>query len=483
MLGLHASKHFAILLNVIILVVSFFFFWDSILWIRGKLIFGVNPLNLIAFLGIFVLFLFKLKGWFYSIVKIQERPILPILSMFLALVCYIYIDYLYGIETFKSVFFLFFLFGFVGLWVRRKDWLSASLPVLLLLILLPFGSLLDTYVGFPLRMGTATLVSTLLEKWGLMATDSQTILGLENNYTQVDATCSGINVLWAGTLLFIAYSIIYRLKINGKWLISYVLLIGLLLLFNAFRITVLILLDLVFNASSLANFIHQPLGIIGFIIPVLLIWYLLNRGHSNTSISPNTMTEHRIIQPKWYWQATFIPIMLLLYGFANKGSIDQPLTIDISPNYNLNFDTLPLTGKERAYFQFENAVAQKYKIDYLSIKGSMIVVSTNSFKGHHNPELCLQSIGLKIDENKPVLIGDKPARLLKFKGNKLAGLFWFKNKDLYTDDYSYRVWHDIKAGNRNNNWVQVTALFSNEYKEQDLNQFYNKINQELNENN
>jgi exosortase O len=175
--------------------------------------------------------------------------------------------------------------------------------------------------------------------------------------------------------------------------------------------------------------------------------------------------------------------MLLLYGFANKGSIDQPLTIDISPNYNLNFDTLPLTGMERAYFQFENAVAQKYKIDYLSIKGSMIVVSTNSFKGHHNPELCLQSIGLKIDENKPVLIGDKPARLLKFKGNKLAGLFWFKNKDLYTDDYSYRVWHDIKAGNRNNNWVQVTALFSNEYKEQDLNQFYNKINQELNENN
>lgn len=476
-----SQTYLNLLAHFILLVISCVFFSESLVWTASRLQLGLlQPFNLVVLIGLGVLTYTKLNGNFNAFFQIQSKPILPTLVMITAALGYVTIHNLYGIQTFKTLFFLFFLYGYVGLFVPKKRWLAASLPVLLLFLVLPFGSLLDTYIGFPLRIQTAEFVNAAMHKMGLIATDSQTILGLENRYTQIDTTCSGINVLWAGTLLYITYSIIDSIQFNWKWFAFYLFYVILLLAFNAFRISVLVLLELVFHFSKIANGVHQPLGIVGFVIPSLLIWFLLTKYNkqANTKQRPKQAYSHN---SKFSLVSSLgiAFVLAVLMGFTLRQSVINQTVIVEKRHFNLPFDSLELTTKEQAYFNFEKASAQKFKLNYKSLKGSLILVTSNSFKGHHNPELCLQSIGLQIADNKSVLINQKPIRLLKFKEDNISGAFWFKNSEVYTDDYSYRVWYDIKNGTKNNKWVQVTALFDNNYTASDLEAFFNYINQQI----
>jgi len=475
-----STRFFAIRLPYLaIIITAILFFWESFVWIANRLALGlVQPFNIIVVLALGFLVVTKFKGQFRSLFHLQAKPMLPSAVMLLAAFGYLFIDNLFGIQTFKTLFFLFFLFGFLGLFVSRNRWLSFSTPILLLFLVLPFGSLLDTYIGFPLRMQTAELVNIILQKSGLLVSDSQSIIGLENRYTQIDTTCSGINVLWAGTILFIAYSILDDLAFGWKWLVFFVLYVLLLLAFNAFRISVLVLLELVFNFTKIANGIHQPLGIVGFVIPSVFLWFLINKYGRKRELKTQLSKEHNI-KPSVFFPSTIALCLLVLFGFSSGKMESKSTDIPQKLNHSLPFEHIPLTSKEQAYFNFEKASAQKFKVDFKSIQGSIIVVSSNSFKGHHNPELCLQSIGLKISSNNPILIDNKPVRLLTFNSDKLAGIFWFKNQDTYTDDYSYRVWHDIKNGNKNNSWTQVTALFNQNYTAPDLQEFFTYLNKNI----
>jgi hypothetical protein len=94
--------------------------------------------------------------------------------------------------------------------------------------------------------------------------------------------------------------------------------------------------------------------------------------------------------------------------------------------------------------------------------------------------LCLQSIGLSIKRNEPKIIDNKPFRYLTFNKSDQIGVYWFKSGDEYTDDYSYRVWYDLKNKSKNNNWIQVTALVNENYKAEDLESFFHHINTKVN---
>lgn len=438
----------------------------------------VQPFNLLIIIGLSWLAYKKVHEHFHSFFELQLAPILPSIVMVLASSCYVFIDNLYGIQTFKSVFALFFFFGFIGLFVSQVHWRAVSMPILMLFIVLPFGSLLDTYIGFPLRLYTADSVSSFLSQIGLLVSDRQTILGLENRYTQIDNTCSGINVLWAGTLLYLAFALLDNLVFNLKWFLIYVMYVALLLAFNMFRIGLLVVLDIVFSLSRIADAIHQPLGIVGFVLPSVICWLLLARyGTKRVLLIQKNKISQNIARP--LLPLTVIVGLLILAGFPLRKTPNDLQMLDSKLVHTLEFDTLPLAAKEQAYFDFENAQAQKFLINYKSIKGTLIIVSSNSFKGHHNPELCLQSIGLAITRNNSILIHQKPVRLLTFANEKLNGVFWFKNQNIYTDDYSYRVWHDIKNGNKQNRWIQVTALFHQNYNTNDLHDFFTYINQHL----
>ncbi|MGY8847638.1 MAG: exosortase O [Bacteroidia bacterium] len=462
------------LVNIVLLILAMVFFWESIAWICERVAIGIfKPFNALAAIALGFLVYKRTKGRLSNIVQLQVLPLLPVLIMVLGLVSYRILDFYFGITTFNTLAFLLFLFGYVGLFVDQAVWLKSSIPIVILTLILPFGDLLDTYLGFPLRMQTSNAIEIIIGKLGIDLIDHQTILSLENRYTQVDTTCSGLNVIWAGTLLFIAYSIIERIQFGLKWLALFVAFIAMLLLFNGTRVLILVLLELVLENPKLADVVHVPLGLIGFIIPVLVVWFVLKRNQNRLAPILKQKKESR---PRYLFvgQGTVLVLLLSLFAFTPHKEVLAPKPLSISES--LDFEPIAITDKEQAYFDFEGSDARKYQLNYKSLRGTIILVASRSFKGHHDPTLCLQSIGLSIKKNEPRIIDGKPFRYLTFRKSSRVGVYWFKSGDEYTDDYSYRVWYDLKNNDKNNNWLQVTALLDNNYTAADLESFFNHIN-------
>ncbi|PCJ66525.1 MAG: exosortase O [Bacteroidetes bacterium] len=467
-----------IVLNVVCLIVALIFFKDSLFWIGERVGVGVFKLfNVLAFIALGVLAYHRINGRLSLIIKLQVTPVLPIVVMIIAIIGYVVLDSIFGIRTFNTLMFLFFLFGYVGLFVNKRNWLRSSVPVLLLTLILPFGDLLDTYLGFPLRMQTSIGVEYILQKMGVDLLDHQTILSLENRYTQIDTTCSGLNVIWAGTLLFIAFSIIDRIKFGVRWVIWFCAFMLMLLCFNGLRILLLVSLELVFENQQLADAIHVPLGLVGFVVPAIIMWFWVN--WKKTKIKDQR--DEPVPRSEYFsfaGQMVVIAVLISLLAFMPVKEVLTNKSVVLSES--LNFNPIVLTEKEQAYFDFEQSDARKYHLDFRSLHGSVIVIASNSFKGHHDPTLCLQSIGFQIKSNLLRLVEGQPIRYLTFKESNQVGIYWFKSGNEYTDDYSYRVWYDIKNKNRTNNWIQVTALFDSDYQVEDLGLFFNYINKNIN---
>ena len=169
------------LINIPVLMLSLLFFWDSILWMQERLAVGLlKPFNLLAVFALGFFAYKRLNGRGASIFKPQAFPILPVVVMAIGVGGYSLLDMFFGIRTFNTLAFLFFIFGYVGLFVNQAEWLKSSIPILLLTLILPFGDLLDTYLGFPLRMQTSNAVESIVRKLGVELVDHQTILSLEN---------------------------------------------------------------------------------------------------------------------------------------------------------------------------------------------------------------------------------------------------------------------------------------------------------------
>jgi len=463
--------------NIVLLVLAVLFFWDSLVWIQERISVGIfKPFNVLVLLGLGVLLYKRLKERDGRLFYPQSFALLSLVVMCFGVLAYSILDSLYGIRTFNTLAFLLFLFGYLGLFVKQSDWLQSAVPLLLLSLILPFGDLLDTYLGFPLRIQTSNVVEHIISNLGVDLVDHQTILSLENRYTQVDTTCSGLNVLWAGILLYIAFSIIEKVKLGAKWLTLFFSYLVLLLVFNGIRVFVLVVLELVFDLPKIADAVHVPLGLFGFVVPSLLIWYFAKKyQEESTRKEPLNLYGKRPFS--FLGQVGVMVLILILYAFApqKEGAFTKSLHI----SETLGFESLPLTKKEQAYFDFEGSDAKKFVLDYKSLKGSVVLIATNSFKGHHDPTLCLQSIGFTIKKNEPRIIDGKPFRYLTFGKSSQVGVYWFKNKKEFTDDYSFRVWHDLKNKNKNNNWIQITALLDDSYEPDDLESFFNYINKNV----
>jgi exosortase O len=124
------------------------------------------------------------------------------------------------INTLSATLFGLASYGLLGLWLSPPTW-RAGLPAALLLIgALPFGEHMDTFIGYPLRIATARLVSQGLAGVGVPNLGVDTILIFENGISQVDSPCSGIKSLWTGALFLLAATWIERRPLNRRWLLA-----------------------------------------------------------------------------------------------------------------------------------------------------------------------------------------------------------------------------------------------------------------------
>ncbi len=371
-------------------------------------------------------------------------------------------------------------YGLCGLLLSTKRWHAAAPFVLLFILLLPFNYHLETFVGFPLRLLAAKISHYALLTLGCSSISVDSIVLLENKAAQVALPCSGLKSMWAGGLFFIFLSIVENYKLSMKWFCCMAVSIVCIVLANTIRILCLVFVFAAGAPKIITDSIHIPLGMISFTASCLCI-YLLSRklpkrAPSSTREQNNTFS-------------LFAPILLstilLAANFLQSSPIPEHNAI---PNSHLltppfQHSSLPITTMEQALF-IHHGVTHYQKLQYShgKISGTLFLVKTRSWRGHHHPEQCIIGNGLTITSKKTHLVnGATPIHLLSLSQKDLMAAYWFVASDVVTDDYAFRVWAGITHPSQE--WVMVSTYFTitDPRYLQDLEQIVVSLNSQLQE--
>jgi exosortase O len=384
----------------------------------------------------------------------------------------------------------------LGFYLKNRVWIKLAIPTFLIILTLPFGNLMDTYLGFPLRMVAADIIQSLLSSLGYDSINRETIISMENQATQINMNCSGMKGLWASIIFFLTLSWVYRLHINLKWLIVLLLNCFIVLLFNLIRITTLVFTELIFDQSELANLIHTPIGLIGFTFSCLITWSLIyywllqkKPNSRNTKI----FERFRITTPEWIklrneglaLNLIAICLLLILYFKPNANFTDQPQPREIALQWpkNLHLEPINLTENEHQFFTLDNCTPIKRKFKYRSLEGTLLLVFNASFRGHHHPEVCMQGAGLKVDQTSTLLVDlNFPVRMISFHEKMQTATYWFQAPNLHSEDFSNRIWLELLGEKKE--WVMISLLFNQKIQVQntDYHELLMLISNQINNN-
>lgn len=366
-----------------------------------------------------------------------------------------------------------YAFGLFGLYSSKQHWKSAIVPFSLVLMTLPFGNIMDVYIGFPLRMLAVDIISSICSSVGISNMSNASIITIENSATQIDFSCSGLKGIWSSLLFFFLLTWLEKLQIGIKWIGTLGLLLCLVFMANLTRILILVLLTSVFSQPELADFIHGPLGIIGFGFACAAVYFIVQ-----SQFYQRALNGKRWILPKMdfrianYKKQTksrnyAAKYVLILASFALWSFTSPPVT-SVPPPISCHFpDTwniqkLELSAEETAFFSQQDSSTLKLRFEHNQISGSLLLVKSRGWRGHHNPEYCIRAGGHRIDLLSTVQISPQlPIKWMRVDGEASA-CYWFQSPSQNTDDFGTRVWSEILKNEKN--WVLVSVVFNDAQK-------------------
>jgi exosortase O len=364
-------------------------------------------------------------------------------------------------------------YGMLGLWMGDLRW-RRGLPVALLLIsALPFGEHMQTFIGYPVRIATAAVVREGLALAGVHSVGIDTILVFENGISQVDLPCSGVKSLWTGAIFLLAATWLERRPLSMKWLLVGIIFSFLLLAANLARVAILVVVGQVAGFRLMAEMLHVPLGVIGFLgACAAAVGMLRWAGKSYLQINepdalPPADSLNRstaLNRPTWLAPllSSFLLVLALLYT-------PRPHPASAQGYPELRFPDLmqvtpwPLTQSELRMLTETGAVsAQRWRFNWQVRSGSILVVSSTTWRAHHRPERCFEVYGLEVNNSIAYLAGeDFPIRVLSLgqgrKSNLYSAVYWLQSAGMITDDYAARIWSDLSP--QRERWTLVTVLF------------------------
>jgi len=370
------------------------------------------------------------------------------------------------VNTFSASLFGLATYGLLGLWMSPPAW-RRGLPAALLLIgALPFGEHLQTFVGYPVRILTAAIVRQGLAALGVHTVGIDTILVFESGISKIDLPCSGVKSLWTGGLFWLAATWIEGRTIRLRWLLAGAGFALLLLLANLVRVAVLVGVGPVAGANLLAEMLHVPLGVLGFVGACTAAVALLRRipAASEPPEYSRVIAPDSLPRPFWLVPllgSTFLG-MALLYTPR-----PQVVLAESGPAWQfpagLAAEPWPLTAGERRWLADSGVDhADRYHFQWEGYSGSLLLVTGNTWRAHHRPESCFQVYGLTVERTYTHLVApDFPIRLLALSTQggvgRLSAAYWLQSASLTTDDYATRIWADLVPHPQR--WVLVTILF------------------------
>jgi len=353
-----------------------------------------------------------------------------------------------------------FLMGFyflMGCYLPKHIWKRGVYLAGIISLTLPFAEHIQTFLGFPIRIVTAKAVSVLLGLMGHSNISQATVIFTENTATSIDLPCSGVKSIYIGTLLMLTVYFFKRVTFSLRLILVSLAFYFSLLFLNFWRVFSLIFIVDIMGFQKEGDAIHVFLGVLGFLLSAYLLLYLSTRFLS--SHSDNTLS----IQKK-SGQKTLVILILGILLFDGASSLyfkSKPLDVKEASSSSTTFDfsqedfqDLPFSQKERDFFdRQELQFAKKFRGEVDGNPFALLMLTSTSWRSHHNPEICIQGMGHQVDHSKIVQLNGIDMRQATLKNDEGVIFYWFVGKDEIISDYSQRIWKGIL--NPNDAWSLV----------------------------
>ncbi len=414
---------------------------------------------------------------------------------------YLLVERFLDVNTIAASLFGLASYGLLGLWLEPRRWRGGVPAILLLIGVLPFGDHMQTFIGYPMRIGTAVLIRDGLAAAGVASLGVDTILVFENGVSQIDIPCSGVKSLWTGMLFLIAATWVEKRPLNWRWLGTAVIFSALLFIANLARVAILVIVGEVLGWRLAAEMLHVPLGVLGFVMACVTAVYLLRQEETRdwglgTNQSPIPNPE----SPIWLTPALILAITLMALLYAPRpqtGLAQEPPALAFPDE--LSIEPLPLKPDEIEWLTRDGAAsADRMRFEWRGVSGSMILITSNAWRAHHRPERCFEVYGLTLDDSRAHLVApDFPVRLVSLggpllnpppegeeanaplpsggAGGGLSAAYWFQSASQTTDDYGTRIWADLAP--QRDKWILVSILFDGKVDphDDDIADFYEAL--------
>lgn len=402
------------------------------------------------------------------------RP-LPLILALGSSAAYLLVERFLDINMLSALLFALASYGLLGLWLSPARWWQGLPAILLLIGVLPFGEHLQTFVGYPMRIFTAELVRKGLAAAGVSTIGVDTILVFENSVSQVDLPCSGVKSLWTGMLFLLAATWVEARPLNRRWFLVVLLFIPLLFAANVGRVAALVLVGQVMGWQLLAEMLHVPLGVLAFVAVCATAVALLRQQPPKAGQPGIEKEEPRQLKsPLGLSLALIITILVMIQLYAARpqtGLAGTPPTWAFPAE--LQTEPLPLKPDENEWLTRDGAeTADRLRFQWGDIGGTVILISSKTWRAHHRPERCFEVYGLTLDDSRAHLAApDFPVRFVALGDGDRRSLYtatyWFQSATRTTDDYGSRIWADVSLARER--WVLVSVLFEEDVNPHDSN--------------
>jgi exosortase O len=425
--------------------------------------------NQIVLLAVLVLIVLQSRRGQFSL-ALGHLPQLQAPGLALALsasFAYVAAERWLDINTLSAMLFGLATYGLLGLWMQPRRWRQGFPAALLLVGVLPFGEHMETFIGYPLRLITARIASQGLGALGSPNVGVDTILIFESGFSQVDSPCSGVKSLWTGGLFLLAATWIERRPVNRRWLLVAATFVGLLLVANLARVIILVLVGQIAGWRLLAEMLHIPLGVIGFVAACAAAMGLLRWSGDPLAESASGQPA-AAPRPRWLAPALAVLLLGLVLLYTPRAQPAAAASFEWEFPEELVVQAWPLTPKEIDWLSAEGSLpvsATRLRFEWRHLHGSLLLIASDTWRAHHHPERCFTVYGLQVLESQLHLVNaDFPLRWLTLNkaGDRrplYSAGYWLQSGQRLTDDYSVRIWDDIAP--QPQPWVLVTVLFDN----------------------
>jgi exosortase O len=355
-------------------------------------------------------------------------------------------------------------YGWLGLGLNLQVWRRGLVLAVLVAMLLPFSLQQGTGFGFPVRVLTAHAVELLLQPWQVGAISSQDVIVIENRLALVDLPCSGLKSMWMGSLFLLAATWMQRRRFGWQWLVVATANLGLLVLANIGRVLALVVVTAVLKQPDVAEVLHVPLGLLGFLGVCLASWGLLGWVPAATRLpltQPELQTNSQSRRSQ-RWLAG-LPLLLAI-GLLGLRCLPGPALPPVPSLTNLPWphafisQALPLSGIETDFFgRHADTQVSKQAFTYGPLSGSMLLVSSRSWRAQHAPELCFVGNGNTVEHLSQARFPRFSAHWLDLNQGQNSATYWFQASQRTTPDFITRLWSQMRR--QEQTWVMVSVLF------------------------